>query len=95
VQVDDTRRRRFKPYHVHMLTPMGGQVGGDGATGATAIPRTMPGVRSVGGMWWSSQSAAIVAIGYQASAKEATVKRLNRLAAVGVKAFGLNPLPLH
>ena len=85
----------FRATHIHVLTPVGAQFGGDGAAGAAAIPRNMPTVRGVGGAWWSSQSTAFIAIGFETSAKKATVKRLNRLAQVAVTAFGLKPLPLH
>jgi hypothetical protein len=85
----------FQSNHVHTLTPVGTQFGGDGALGMTMTPRAIPRARGIGGAWWSSQSAAVIAIGFETSTGRATVKRLNQLAKLAVSDFGLNPIPLH
>jgi hypothetical protein len=84
----------FRPYHFHGLLPVGGN-GVDGGVGGTATPRRVTGIRAGGGMWWAYPSSRVVSVAFEGSARKPTVQQLNRLAKIGVAAFGLNPLQLR
>ncbi|MDX6513608.1 MAG: hypothetical protein QOE36_3112 [Gaiellaceae bacterium] len=83
-----------KPSHPHLLLTVGGNTVDASAFGVTGTPRKHSGIRITEGTWWSGPAFAAVSIGFEESAAKHSVKQLNRLAKIGVAAFGLKPCTL-
>ena len=83
----------FKPYHPHRLHP---RAVADEAIGVSGNPSdALTTIVAASGVWYDAKSSAIVSIAVGGSARNPTVKQLDRIAAIAVTAFGLKDFPLH